>query len=218
MPGLTLNSMSERQRGAFRQYVKYRKGLHEDLFVDEGRKYATALFVQTAAIAPTRAQIAADVKALGWRVIKRGTADQWKGAALAKREKRRGRGAGAINDAMRATAMAAKATLSQMQQFVINKRAAARKYLASGWLGAVADLGGSLKTSSGAVDRARGGAFVRKGADGVEIVLWNRTPGIETMNDKKQFVAKAQAERAADMWAYILRKMGQARSRLKLAA
>jgi hypothetical protein len=86
------------------------------------------------------------------------------------------------------------------------------------WLGAIGDLGGSLKTSSGTVDRARGGAEIHREPGRVSIVFWNRTPGIETMDAKKHFVAKAIAVRAADMWVYILRKMREQGRNLKTAA
>lgn len=195
-------------RDTFRRYADWNRRDGAELFVDQTRKLAVELYTQTAAIAPSKATIAQKVKSLGWRVIKRGDPDQWRQSAAKNYNKRRGRPTNATQAARKAL-LSAKATLEQMQSFVIKKRSDARLYLASGWLGAVVDLGGSLKSTSGEVDRERGGAHVRRSSTGVEITLWNRTDGIETMDAKKHFVAKAIAVRTADMWTYIIRKMNE---------
>jgi len=241
MPGITLSSSSsqlETLRGSFRHYAEWYTDAHPDanaaeLFVDQGRKFATELYVQTAAIAPSNSEIASDVKAQGWEIpvkfadgrLGRGVAAQWLGYAWQKIVKgsprRRGRprkGETAAREAGEEAFLSRKPTLAEMQAAVIKWRQNARLFLASGWLGAIADLGGSLSASSGKVDRGRGGAEIRHSAGLTEIILWNRTPGIETMNEQKGFVAKAIAVRAADMLVYVQRKMDEAARRYFRAA
>ncbi len=163
-------SNAEAMRANFLAYARVNRRNTEQLIVDDYRKFATDLYVETAKIAPTRAEIAADVKALGWKIprkfadgrLGRGVPAQWLGHALIKRNRRlrkKGRPSKAILAAEEAF-MAQRPTLAQMQQFVIANRYNSRLYLASGWLGAIMDLGGSLRRTSGKIDRARGGAFV----------------------------------------------------------
>ena len=199
----------------FQEYLRLNLRNVNDLVIEGGRKLATDLFVETdRLITPSRERIAATVKALGWRVIKRGTPAQWKGAAFAKREKKRGRGAGALNDAARERAMAKKTTLAQMQAFVIKKRSDARQYLATGWLGAVSDLGGSMKVRSGKVNSLRGRAEITLTRGAPRVVLVNDTPGIVTMNRKANFVRAAFQRRAADLRTYNARKRMEAQQRV----
>lgn len=214
MSEIIITSNSSAMSRMFLEYASWNQRETPDLFVAESRKFANELYMQTAAIAPSKATISAKVKSLGWHVIKRGSSSQWKGAALAKKAKRKGRGAGAINDATRDKAMAAKATLEQMQAYVIAKRSNARLYLASGWLGAVSDLGGSLKISSGNIDHTRGGAEVFRSPSHVEIEFWNRTPGIVEQDAKHNLVGRAYAVRMADMLEYIERKRREAADRI----
>lgn len=227
MPGLTISSDSTALaslRQTFRTYAAWNQRDSAGLFIDQARKLATELYVQTAAIAPSKSEIAADVKALGWKIprkfrdgrLGRGVPAQWLGSALARRAKKRGRKS-KLSLAEEEAFMAQRPTLEQMQAFVIANRSSARLYLASGWLGAVADLGGSLKNTSGKIDRSRGGATIRRGAGSISVEFWNRTPGIETMDAKKHFVAKAIAVRMIDMQAYIARKRAEELQRLKAA-
>lgn len=234
MPGIEITSTSsqlDQLRDTFRKYAAWNHRDGAQLFLDQARKLATELYQQTAAIAPTKAEIDSDVKTLGWHIprrfpdgrLGRGVPAQWLGTARKKSKqskRKRGRPRKGETAAYRQTEedfMAQKPTLKQMQDFVISNRAAARLYLASGWLGAVVDLGGSMKVTSGKVDRARGGAIIRKGPAGVEIEFWNRTPGIETMDARTQFVAKAILVRSLDMYAYIRRKQSEAAQKLKAA-
>ena len=229
MPGIEISSSNTgRVREMFRQYTQYNKRDSDALAIDQTRKLANDLYNATAEIAPTRAEIAADVKALGWKIptrfadgrLGRGTIKNWLGLAYAKQQRRiRKRGRKSKKDHQdEATFMAGKPTLAQMQAFVIKLRNAARLYLASGWLGAIVDLGGSTKASSGFVDRDRGGATIFRSPGLVQVIFWNRTPGILTMQDKKDFVGKAIAARVSDMWEYIRRKQTEGLAYLKRAA
>lgn len=227
MSGISISSSSSQLdslRQTFRTYAAWNQRDSADLFLDQSRKLATELYQQTAAIAPSKSKIAADVKALGWKIPRkfqdgrtgRGVRAQWLGYAYSrskasKRKRgRQSRGNAAAFEAAFESAMNRKATLADMQKFVIAMRSNARLYLASGWLGAVLDLGGSVKNTSGRVDRSRGGAIIRRGQGSVEVEFWNRTPGIETMDAKHHFVAKAIAVRTLDMFAYIQRKRAEA--------
>lgn len=235
MPGLAIKS-SSRQRdtlcAGFRLYARWYTDAHPDqnlaeLLDDQARKYATELYVQTAAIAPSEAQIAADVQAQGWKIprkfadgrLGRGSPAQWTGTAYLQAlkdkliRKKRGRGAREKNNAQENAFRDAKPTLEQMQQFVIKAREQARLFLASGWLNAILTLGGTLKGSSGQVDPSRGGAERKSLPGRLEIVIWNATPGIETMNEKKDFVGKARVVRVIDMMIYTKRKMEEAARR-----
>lgn len=214
MGEITITSNSSAMSRKFLEYASWNHRETPDLFVGESRKFANELYMQTAAIAPSKATIAAKVKSLGWHVIKRGSPEQWKGVAFENKVKRKGRKAGGLNYIAREKAMAEKATLEQMQAFVIAKRSNARLYLASGWLGAVADLGGSLKISSGEIDHSRGGAEVFRSPSHVEVEFWNRTPGIVEQNEKHNLVGRAFAVRMADMLVYIERKQKEAKDRI----
>ncbi|MEA3211328.1 MAG: hypothetical protein QOE70_4385 [Chthoniobacter sp.] len=221
LPGITINQGDiDALRHSFREYVTVNRRDQEFLWKDQSRKLATDLYVETAAIAPSKAEISADVKAQGWKIprkfgdgrLGRGVPAQWVGWALAKRNRLiRKRGRKSKKDHLADdTFLSQRPTLAQMQRFVIDMRNNARLFLASGWLGAIFDLGGSLKASSGAVNHERGGAVVRRSPGEVEVTFWNRTPGIETMNAKTGFVAKAVARRLADMQIYIDRKRAEA--------
>jgi hypothetical protein len=214
MPGITITTNSTVMSAMFLEYARWNQRDTADLFVGESRKFANELYNQTAAIAPSKATISAKVKSLGWHVIKRGTPQQWTGQALQKRQKgRRGRPS-LKNIAADAAFLATKPTLQQMQAYVIAKRSNARLYLASGWLGAIADQGGKLKTTSGKVDHDRGGAEVYRAPSHVEVEFWNRTPGIVEMDAKHGLVAKAYAVRIADMLVYIERKIAESQNRV----
>lgn len=230
MPGLTINSNAmdtalDLHREQLRTYMIWNQRDGAELFVDEMRKMATELYNQTAAIAPTKGEITSDVRKQGWAIprkfpdgrLGRGVPRQWQGVAWQKLKqkvwKKRGRprnGEKTREYAAEDEFFAQKPTLAMMQAFVIKIRNAARLYLASGWLGAILDLGGAAKNTSGAVDRARGGAIIRKGPGHVAVEFWNRTPGIEDMDAKHHFVDKAIAVRIVDMQAYIDRKRREA--------
>ena len=159
MPGgIEINSNTTRIREAFQQYAMYNKRNRETLFRDQARKLAVELYNQTAAIAPSEDDIAAKVRSLGWRIpknfadgrIARGTKEQWVGVDWERRKPKRRRGRPTKRSAAAYQAKMdwffqdyyERPTLDQMQQFVIMMRTQARLYLASGWLGAVVDLGG----------------------------------------------------------------------------
>ena len=222
-------------RRGYSLYAKWYEDAHpevdgESLFLDQGRKYVTEIYNQTAAIAPSPGQIASDVQRQGWRIprkfadgrLGRGWPQQWTGnaywQALKQKliRKKRGRNARQANIEQENAIRDAKPTLQQMQAFVIKIRTDANKFLASGWLGAILDLGGSAKNSSGKADR--GGAEIHRSPGRAEIILWNETPGMAEMDEKKQIVAKAKLVRIADMLVYVRRKMEEAARRYLRAA
>lgn len=220
--GITINSNGiGRIRETFRSYASHNRREVEFLWQDQSRKLANELYNVTAAIAPSRSEIAADVRALGWKIptrfadgrIGRGLPGDWTGFALTKRERRK-KGKPVDEAAFRAK----RPTLAQMQAYVIALRSRARLFLASGWLGAIVDLGGSPKTSSGKVDRDRGGADITRSPGLITVEFWNRTPGIEGQNSKHDLVGKAVKARVADMLIYIRRKQTDALRLLKQAA
>ncbi len=212
----------------FRQYVEWNRRDTEILFLESARKLATELYVETAKEAPTKARITADVQRQGWRIPQvfrpgnfgkawrrgRGIPAQWLGYAMGKM--RQGRPTKAAQ-AARTKGMSARPTLKQMQDFVIKIRYDARLYLASGWLGAVSDLGGKLKSTSGKVDSQRGGAAVQRGQNFLRAELWNNTPGIAKISSERGLVERAIRARMEDVQLYIDRKMREARDRLKIA-
>lgn len=149
----------------------------------------------------------------GWRV-ERGVKALWAGLTIERRAKRiEKRGRRGKSDRLSDQAfLAQKPTLAQMQAFVIKLRARASNFLASGWLASIAALGGSPK---GKVDPDRGGVMIQRGNGLMRVTLWNRTPGIVTVNRKKNFVGKAIAARLASMSQYIAEKRAQALAILK---
>jgi hypothetical protein len=191
MRAVSFTSNAEELARTFANYAKLNGRELEPLFVEENRKLATELYTQTALIAPTKAEIAADVKALGWKIPK------WfhKGG---KRGWRFGRGKAKAGK---------KETLEEMEAKVIRIRTNHAKYIASGWLGAIIALGG--KTSS-KVDPERGGIEVSHSPGQVEITIWNASDGVVTMDNKKNFSGKAMGNRRLDMLGYIARKLSEA--------
>lgn len=216
VPGITISSTDIGAiQAKFREKLLYNKRNEEYLAKKEALAFAHDLFQETKELAPTRAEIAADVKALGWKIpaffkdgrMGRGTPEMWEKFGFVRAVKRilkgqRGRRS-EENQAKINNAVLKQNKLSAMQRFVIALRAAHRLFLATGWLGSIVDLGGSLNAKSGEVDRQRGGAYFRRSGGRLEWSLWNRTPGIETMQRKTNFVGKAIARRLNDMQKYI---------------
>ena len=193
----------------FRRYAEARGRDLSELMLDQGRKLATELFVQTKEVAPTKAQIAADVKKQGWKIpgffpdgrVGRGYPAWW-----GKIKRGRGRPRKDAPPAPRGP------SLEQMQRFVIKRRVDALLYVASGWLGAVRDLGGSLKQTSGKVEPDRGRAEIKQGKGYTRITIINDTPGILAVDRKHHVAKKAIAARIADMWVYSIRITREAKS------
>ncbi|HEX8312159.1 MAG TPA: hypothetical protein VF614_12625, partial [Chthoniobacteraceae bacterium] len=121
----SLSSNAGSLNDTFARYAEWNRRDREQLFEDQSRKLATELYMQTAAIAPTKATIASKVKSLGWAVIKRGTPQQWVGRAVGRKSRRIGRPSNEDRAAFEA-AREKKPTLAQMQAFVIAKRSNAR--------------------------------------------------------------------------------------------
>ena len=177
-----------------RELVQWNHRDATDLFLAEGRKTATALYTATAEIAPTREEIASDVRALGWKIPKwfhTGGARGW----------RFGRGKTTRDSGK-------KMTLEQVIAKVVRIRFNHSKFMATGWLPAILDLGGSTRSSK--VDHSRGGATIARTPAEVKITMWNSTDGIEIMEAKDGFCARAFNARIADMQVYIARTTREA--------
>jgi len=209
MAGITIqtSNLDQIQR-KFAEYAAYNQRDVEMLAVDQSRKLATDLYVETAKIAPTKARIRADlnktVTAKDWYWAKNDTHQTkllW--AITAKWAKKKGM-TGKISGYF--SPWFWNQIMHNMAERIWISRKNAILYLASGWLGAVKDLGGTLKKTSGKVKTQRGGATIRRGNGVVEVTMWNNTPGIETQQAKHDFVGKAIDRRIADMQVYIYRK------------
>lgn len=233
--GITIDmSAASRLRETFREYAEWNEKDLRQTAIDKARVLAggiskktehgtvDGLYQTTAAVAPSEGRIEADVRARGWRIpeffskgagggmrIGRGLPRMWAHFAFkAARKGKRGRatkGDLAIRDDP-------KPTLGQMQAFVIAMRIRARKYLASGWLGSIADLGGNSPRSEISVDHERGGADIRESQGLLEVEFWNRTPGIEEVNARYGFAQEAINNSIADMEFYIARKKEEAQN------
>lgn len=192
-----------------------RHGKTLDLIIlERAKKLAYELYAQTAAIAPDKGRIAADVQKLGWRIppyfpdgrMGRGEPRMWADNAIDELPKRRGRKS-KKRLAQEESIRNSKATLAQMQAFVIRRRASHAKFVATGWLRCILDLGGSLNKGSGDVNPNAGGAVIKPG----EVELHNNTPGCVPANSKYGFVKKAIAAQIQDMTEYIVSRTQQAR-------
>lgn len=216
---VTTNAASLAQ--TFRNYAEVYGSRHPDvgpakMLIENARKLATDLYNVSAEIAPTQAQIAADVKKLGWKIPKkfpdgrigRGEPSDWQGLAFSDVEKsltkgRKGRRSNKLKGQLQAAETSIRGTrptLEMMQNYVIRRRFAHIKYIASGWLGAIQDLGGSLKQSSGNVKSSRGRAEVQDDA----IVIINNSAGINVVNQKYKLVQRAIQRRISDLRVYLL--------------
>src|SRR6267142_2315781 len=187
------------------------KGLGQ-IFKERALNLTFKIYAATKKIAPTQAQIAADVQKQGWRIpvkfsdgrLGRGTPEQWAGTAVGALPRRRGRKS-KERLAQEAAILRGKPTLERMQAFVIKHRSAHAGFIASGWLGALRDLGGQTS----------GGRFGRAEAKGGEIDIINDAPGCSEANAKYNFVGKGIQDATADMAFYIADRL---REQLKLAA
>ncbi len=195
----------------------------DQILLERAKKLAYALYEETAKIAPTKAQITADVQAQGWNIPKhfkdgrigRGLPTDWQAQSFndqvdARRKGKRGRktkAEKAFESSLEGTIRSAKSTLQMMQAYVIRRRLNAAGYIASGWLGAIIDLGGGAKIKSGAVSRTRGRAEIAP--DGVYLI--NDTPGCVEANAKYGFTGKAIAAQISDMAEYISSRLNQLR-------
>lgn len=182
------------------------------IILERAGKLAYELFKQTEAIAPTQSDIAADVQKLGWKIpekfpdgrIGRGTPDQWAGTAIKSLPKVRGRKT-KERRTQEAGIRSQKPTLQMMQQFVIKHRTAHRKFIASGWLGAISQLGGRV---TGTTQLGSGGRAEYRGG---EIDIINDRPGCVAANQKHNFVQKAIDAQTSDMAEYVATRLTQDR-------
>jgi hypothetical protein len=237
------NATSGRLRETFREYCGRNQRDSEELALatalklaggvrDHGYGAVDGLYQVTAALAPSEAQIEADVKRQGWKIpayfkdgrMGRGASKMWRASAYQHRTgKKRGRPSKG-DVAAREAYLGGKPTLAEMQAFVIRRRVAARLFLASGWLGAIADLGGLLPSSAAhrgalqgrsGVSKYRGGADVYRAPGLIRIAFWNVTPGIAAMEAKRGIVGPATANVERDLQIYLARKKEEDRAWLK---
>ena len=231
MPGRVFIVQNNRHRlhEAFRAFVATNQRDVEFLFQDQGRKLAVDIFTATKGIAPTPAEITADVQARGWKIPKwfhtggtrgwrteRGPVSLWAGATQNDLDKKNARGKKLTKKDRRNAALLQgnKPTLQMMEAFVIGLRKKASRFLATGWLGAISDLGGSPSGGEDKVDHTRGGAFITRNKGKAVLTLWNRTPGICTVQAKKHFLEHAVANRVASMWQYVKDRTKDAKNTL----
>jgi hypothetical protein len=185
------------------------KGLGQ-IMIERARNLAIKLYEATKVIAPTQSDIAADVQKQGWNIpekfpdgrIGRGTPDQWIGAAIKSLPKVRGRKT-TERKALESSMRGSKPTLQQMQAFVIKYRTAHAGFIASGWKGALWDLGG----------KATGGGFGRASVNdnGSEIEIVNNAPGAAAADAKHNFTQQGIADATADMEWYIFTRLQEQR-------
>ena len=224
--GVTVSSSNaDAHRQMFRVYCEANKRDNEQLFVDEARKYATELFVVTKSVAPSKAQITADVRAQGWHLPKffkdgrlaRGVPQNWLGLAWETMQRQIGkRGRRTKKNHLDEEAfMQQKPTLAEMQKFVIKLRMAARFFTASGWLPAVMRFGGSTKGTSGFTGPKHGSATLTRSEGRLRYTFTNATPDIAEQDRKHGIVATAKANRVADMKTYINRKIAEGLVRMR---
>ena len=181
-----------------------------------GSKGYGGLYQFTKEGAPSMAQIAGDVKRQGWKIpvhfpdgrTGRGTPSQWAGVKVKQLPVRRGRPTKA-RLAEIAAIKAAKPTLQDMQKFVIAKRIRAIYYVATGWGGAAADLGGSFPGGDLISKKKRGYAESSVNGGSASITVVNDTPGILYVNKKTNLAVRALKARVADMKQYIRRKRAE---------
>lgn len=195
---------------------RHDKGLGE-IVVERAGKLAFELYKQAKAIAPTKAQIAADVQKLGWRIPKefpdgrmgRGEPRQWANFEIDTTLPKMGRGRKSTERRAQEQAIRAqKPTLTEMQNFVINFRSKHSGFVASGWTGALHDLG----VYGGGGNRSRyGGATTTQHGSDVTVYLVNDAPGVTEANAKYDFVSKAIDAQIKDMGDYISTRLHQER-------
>ncbi len=182
-----------------------------------GSKGYPGLYQLTKEGAPTWGQIRGDVLRQGWKIpvtfpdgrTGRGTPEQWAGVKIKALPVRLGRPTKA-RVAEIAAIKAAKPTLEDMQRFVIAKRIRAIFYVATGWGGAAADLGGSFEGGELISKKKRGYAESEVNGDAVSISVVNDTPGILYVNRKTNLAVRALKARVDDMKLYIRRKQKEA--------
>jgi hypothetical protein len=185
------------------------KGLGQ-IIKERALNLALKLYQATKDIAPTQAQIAADVQKQGWRIptkfpdgrLGRGTPDQWVGGSLNALPKHRGRKSKA-RLSQEASIRSSKPTLQDMQAFVIRHRSAHAGFVASGWSGALHDLGG----------QSGGGRYGHAEVieDGAEIEIVNNAPGAAEAEAKHHFIANGIAAATQDMAVYIASRLAEER-------
>ena len=176
-------------------YLRLRKGDARELMGKKAGSFAIELYKASTDAAPTPAQIAADVKALGWRVKRKPGA--WR----------------------RRPGETAQQTLQRMQNAVITARVNRRYYVASGWLPAVYAYSrgsGGRKRTVRPVQNPRGRVEIRGTPEKLSIHLINETPGITYVAEKARIIPRAAGAVEADMQQYIDRKLSEAKAKAGL--
>jgi hypothetical protein len=203
----------------FRQYALLNGRSIEELKLKQslqlviGSKGYPGLLQLSKDCAPSKSEIAADVKKQGWKIprefadgrLGRGTPEQWTSNAVQTASKNNGRGRRSKNFQAKLDALKnARPSLAVMQAFVIKWRVAHRFFVAAGWLKPASELGGTPDAES----FPKPGGRVEVGADGVTII--NDHPGIIEANRKYQIAARAIYFRILDMREYIVTHLAPA--------
>ncbi len=178
-----------------------------------GSKGFGGLYQFTKEGAPTWGEISGAVKRQGWKIpvtfpdgrTGRGTPAQWAGVKINALPVRVGRPTKTRLGEI-AAIKAAKPTLEDMQRFVIARRIRAIFYVATGWGGAAADLGGSFEGGEVISKKKRGYAEFSASGGSASVAVVNNTPGILYVNKKTNLAVRALKARVDDMKLYIRRK------------
>ncbi len=199
-------------RRTFAEYVQYNRRDLEDLRRKAIQKLTVALYQEARAVAPTREEIGAKVESLGWRVIKRGTPEQWGtlAARLLPKVNMRGmkKAEREAEKARRKAAVAAQDEREKMAAFVIKKRAARIGFMASAYAVAARALG----FNSGRVPALHAQGIASD--DGRTTTIAATAGGINDVNDRTGFVRKAIEKVIADMRTYIYDRQKNGRERI----
>ena len=168
------------------KYLQVNRRNAADLLREKAKRASFAFYKATRDAAPSKAQIRADVLALGWRVKRKPGA--W---PLRKGEKRNSKG-----------------PLNRMRAAAIGRRQKAIGYVASGWLPAMAATGARGGAKDGANFRNPKGSVqvVGLGTDRPGIAITNSTPGVVSVEKRHGIVAQALKELSRDMESYLKRK------------
>jgi len=207
----TRSNTAELQR-TFAEYVQYNHREIEFLRRHQVKNFLIRAYQEGRAIAPTRERIAAKVKSLGWRVIKRGLPEQWGKEAYKtipkenmRKMKKQER---AAEKQRRAAAVAAIDNLKKMQDYVIQKRASKIGYIASVFAVAARKIG--IKV--GKVGAAHGSAFVSDSPQ--QTTITGKAAGLIDVENRTGFIQRAVDATTADMRVYIYARQKMGRERI----
>lgn len=212
MVTVTKDNLDEISR-TFEEYAQYNHRDLEQIRRHVLKNLVIKLHAEAKAVAPTRGEIEAKVKSLGWAVRKKGTEKQWGKLALKSVPKmnmsRMKKGEREIEKAYRKQALMDMGRLANMQSYVINKRAARIGFMAT----AYALAARLLNFNVAAVPSQHAKAAV---SDSSSFTVIEATAGgIRDVDSRTGFIAKAIRATVLDMQKYIYDRQLAGRKRLK---